>query len=177
MSVRQDNHTSKKTIIEYGVPQCSILGPILFNIYVNDLSTNVNGFLVQYADDTQLLHSWTIHALDQLIKDTEETLAQCKSFYLRNGPMFNSSKTQCIFIVNRQTLSHIPPNTTLNFDGNIIHPSKHAKHLGVYLDRYLLFDVHINELKRKVMGILFYVSRISDSLDKNSRIVVIQAIA
>ncbi len=64
----------------------------------------------------------------------------------------------------------------MNFDGNVIHPSRHVKNLGVYLDRHLLFDVHINELKRKVMGILIYVSRISDNLDKNSRIMVIQAI-
>ena len=90
--------------------------------------------------------------------------------------MFNSSKTQCIFIGNRQLLSHIPPNTTVNFNGNVIYPSKHVKNLGVYFDCYLLFDVHINELKKKVMGILMYISRIGDNLDKNSRIMVIQAI-
>ncbi len=49
--------------------------------------------------------------------------------------------------------------------------------MGAYLDRYLLFDVHINEMKRKVMVILIYVSRISDNLDNYSRIMVIQAIA
>ncbi len=112
-------------------------------MYVIDLSTNVNGFLVQYADDTHFLRSGTIHDLDQFIKDTEETLAQCKRFYFKNGLMFNSSKTPCIFIGNRQLLSHIPLNTTLNFDGNLIYPSNHVKNLGVYLDRYLLFDVHI----------------------------------
>ncbi len=153
-----------------------ILGPLLFNIYVNDLSTNVNGFLVQYADDTQFLHSGTIHDLDQLIKVNEETLSQCKRFYLKNGLMFNSSKNQCIFIENHQLLLHILPNMTLNFEGNVIDPSKHVKNLGVYLDRYLLFDVHINEKKRKVMGISIHVSRISDNLLNYGRIVVIQAI-
>ncbi len=138
MSVRLDSHTSKKTIIEYGIPQGSILCPLLFNIYVNDLSTNVNGFLVQYANDTQFLHSGTIQDLDHLIKDTEEILTQCKRFYLKNGLMFNFSKIQCIFIGNRQLLSHTPPNTTLNFDGNIIYLSKHVKNLGVYLNRYLI---------------------------------------
>ena len=176
MSARLDNHTSKKTFIDYGVPQGSILGPILFNIYVNDLSANVNGFLVQYADDTQFLHSRTIKNLDQLIEDTEKTLAQCRMFYLNNGLMFNSSKTQCIFIGNRQLLSHIPPNTTVNFNGNVIYPSKYVKNLGVYFDPYMLFDVHINELNKKVMGILMFVSRMSDRLDKKSRIMVIQAI-
>ena len=176
MSVRLDNHVSKKTFINYGVPQGSILGPILFNIYVNDLAAYVNGFVVQYADDTQFLHSSTINNLDQLIKDTEETLAQCRMYYLKNGLMFNSCKTQCIFIGNRQLLCHIPPNTTVNFNGNIIYPSKHVKNLGVYFDRHMLFDVHISELNKKVMGILMFASRISDKLDKKSRVMVIQAI-
>lgn len=90
--------------------------------------------------------------------------------------MFNSCKTQCIFIGNRQLLSHTPPNTTVNVNGNVIHPSKHVKNLGVSLDSYLLFDVHINELKRKVMGVLMYVSRISENPDKDSRIMVTQAL-
>ena len=132
--------------------------------------------MVQYADDTQFLHSSTINNLDQLIKDTEETLAQCRMYYLRNGLMFNSCKTQCIFIGNRQLLCHIPPNTTVNFNGNIIYPSKHVKNLGVYFDRHMLFDEHISELNKKVMGILMFASRISDKLDKKSRVMVIQAI-
>ncbi len=89
------------------------------------LFTNVNGFLVHCADYTQFLRYGTIHDLDQLIKDTVETLAQCKRFYIKNGLMFNSSKTKCIFIGNRQLLSLIPLNTTTNFDGNnVIYPSK-----------------------------------------------------
>ncbi len=124
-----------------------------------------------------MLTTRSSYTLDQLIKDTEETLAQCKMSYLKNGLMFNSSKTQCIFIGNRQLLSHIPPNTTLNLDGNVIHPSKNVKNLGVYLDRYLIFYILINELKRKVMGILIYVSRINDNLGNKCRIMVIQAIA
>ncbi len=59
MSVRIENNISKKNSIGYGVPQGSILGPILFGIYVNDNFSHVNCFLVQYADNTQVLHSNT----------------------------------------------------------------------------------------------------------------------
>lgn len=96
MSVRLGNHISKETFFKYGVSQGLILGPILFNIYVNDLSGNIDGFLVQYADNTQFLHSGKIQNLDQLIKDTEEILAQYRMFYLKN----------------RQFLSHIASNIT-----------------------------------------------------------------
>ncbi len=176
ISICIDNHTSKKAVIDYGVPQDSIFGPILFNIYVNVLSDNVNCFLVQYAGDTQFLHSGTIDTLEKLIENSEKPLSQCKMFYLNNGLMFNFAKTQSIFIGNHQLLSRISPNTTVNFDGNVIYPSKHVKNLGVYFDRQMLFDVHINELNKKVMSILMFLCRMSNTLDKKSRIMDIQAI-
>lgn len=176
MSVRLENNISRKKNISYGVPQGSILGPILFGIYVNDLHAHVDCFLTQYADDTQFLHSGTVEDLNQIIKDTENTHDKCRDYFLKNGLMCNSSKTQCIFIGNRQLLSKIPPNTTINFNGNIIHPCNHVKTLGVYIDRYMLFDVHINELNKKAIGILMYISRIGDKLDKHTRIIVVQTL-
>ncbi len=98
MSVRLENNKCKKKTIGYGVPQGSILDPVLFGIYVNDLHAHVDCFLVQCADDTQSLHSGTIDDLNQIIQGTEDTHAKCRDYCLKSGLMFNSSKTQCIFI-------------------------------------------------------------------------------
>ena len=73
-------------------------------------------------------------------------------------------------------MSQIPPNTIIDCDGDIIHPSNYVKNLGVYIDKYMLFDVHINELTKKVMGILMFINRISQNLDKSTRIIVVQSL-
>ncbi len=67
-SVRITNHMSGKISVTYGVPQGSVLGPILFNIYVNDLSYSFSDDckIIQYADDTQFVHAGDINNIEDL---------------------------------------------------------------------------------------------------------------
>ncbi len=108
------------------MPQGSILGPIPFNIYVNDVA---DCLLVQYADVTQFLHTNTIDNLNLLIRNTGSTLLRLKRYFLTNCLLLNPAKTQCIFIGNRQLLSLILPDTRISFDGDNIHPTTHVKTL------------------------------------------------
>ena len=76
--------------ITFGVPQGSILGPILFTIFVNDLSETINDCeVVQYADDTQFIHSGTLDQLPHLITRAQTTLARAKAYFNTNGLMLN----------------------------------------------------------------------------------------
>ncbi len=143
-SVRIKTVTSNKKEFVYGVPQGSILGPILFNIFVNDLSTYVNnGLLIQYADDTQVLHEGSIDELESLTHNTQINLNNVKKYFLRNGLMLDSKKTQRIFIGSRQLLTRLPLNTEIKLDDEIIIPTSCVKHLRVYFDRYMLLDRHV----------------------------------
>ena len=177
-SVRIDDTTSSKENVNYGVPQGSILGPILFNIYVNDLSLFVNDCLiVQYADDTQLLHSGTIDDLAGLVNRAETSLSSIKSYFNTNGLLLNSNKTQCIFIGNKQLLKRIPQTTVIKLDESSITPSNNVKNLGIYMDNSMSFEKHVNELNKKVTGVLMYINRVKDNFDKTSRILIVQALA
>ncbi len=61
----------------------------------------------------------------------------------------------------------------INCDYDIIGPSAHVKKLGVYFDRYMFFDIHIFELNKKIVGMLF-INRISENVDKRIRVIVVK---
>ncbi len=93
-SCRFSQKLSDRLNVSYGVSIGSILGPILFSIYVNNLAERINACcLVQYVDHTQFLHADTINNLNDLISNTEETLLNVKHFCLRNGLLLNPKKT------------------------------------------------------------------------------------
>ena len=177
-SVRIGQSISNTRSVTFGVPQGSILGPILFLIYINDMKKIANGcLLVMYADDAQFIHTGKVDNISELIRRAEETLAKARRYFLENGLMIIAKKTQVIFIGTRQILSKIPNDIKIGFDNEEIEPSSHVKNLGIHIDKTLTFDVHIDELCKKVTGILLYINRMKDSFDKATRTQIVQALA
>ncbi len=133
-AVKINNTVSTTAPIRFGVPKGSILGPILFTVFPNDLTETINDcMVVQYADDTQFVHSGTVDDLPHLIATAEVTVSRAKSHFNNNGLLLNSNKTQCIFIGTRPAIRRIPDNTTINMNNTSITPSKQVKNLGVQL--------------------------------------------
>ncbi len=176
-SVKIDNVISSTQHVRFGVPQGSILGPILFNIYVNDMSSFISDCtLVQYADDTQFLHQNYLSQLSDLDSRTESTLIMLKNYFQANGLLVNPTKTQCIFIGNVSLCSKIPEDIIIRFDDICIKPSKHIKNLGLIMDQCLNFEMHINEINKKVIGALIYINRLSSFFNKSTRRLMIDTL-
>ena len=177
-AVKLDSVVSEPREIQYGVPQGSILGPLLFLIYINDMALTFRDcLLVQYADDSQILITGSIYELPLLIKKAEEILEMAKHYFERNGLNVNESKTKFMFIGSRQYISQIPEDTVINFNGYEIEKSECVKNLGVYFDPYMLFDKHISEICKKVNGTLIYLNRIKNRFDDEMRVMTVQSLA
>ncbi|XP_068235656.1 uncharacterized protein [Palaemon carinicauda] len=175
-SVRLKNVVSTPKNVGFGVPKGSILGPLLFNTYVNDLRIFLSDcFIVQYADDTQIIIDGYIDNLEDLVRKAEEILYRVKMYFQINGLLLNESKTQCIFLGSRQYLSEIGDNIKINFKGAIIEPMESVKNLGVHFDKHMTFEKHIDELHRKVMGTLIYLNRLKNLFEPETRLIVVQS--
>lgn len=133
--------------ISCGVPQGSVLGPLLFLIYVNDLQ-NALIFSEPYlfADDTNLLH--ISNSIDSLNKKLNIDLKLLCKWLNANKIALNTDKTQ--LIIFKSKLKSFNFNLKLKINGKKLYPCSHIKYLGVILDEYLNWHKHIDSLSVKL---------------------------
>jgi len=157
--VQCETAKSQINVIRTGVPQGSILGPLLFTIYINDLHRATDLFeIIIYADDTALCGS--VSTLnDESIKLIHEHLEKISNWLKLNKLSPNNDKTKYMLFHNKQKI--ITP-VTINFDGKSIESVNHFKYLGITLDNSLTFNPHISKLHcalAKTIGTLNMIKR------------------
>ena len=145
--VSVNGHSSSTCSITCGVPQGSVLGPLLFLIYMNDLpnSSKLLTFFL-FADDTNIY--FESNDLTKLTKTVNKELKKVKTWMDCNKLALNIDKTNFVlFHAPKKKLTDLIP---LKFGKKDIKRTKYAKFLGVLVDEHLSWKYHTCELHKKL---------------------------
>ena len=146
--VRYNGAISSWSLVDCGVPQGSILGPLFFLAYASDVFETAarHGLRIHgYADDLQIYEHCDIKDINVTVDRLSICISEIMDWMNRNRLKLNASKTEVILLGSSRRLINCTCDH-INIDGNAIHFADKVRNLGVILDSALTFNEHVTKL-------------------------------
>ena len=168
-NVSLNGASSENQPITCGVPQWSILGPLLFLIYIDDLRFSLNNCSVfHFADDTNLLFTAKNPNLMSKVIN-QELKKKLFEWLCSNCLSLNANKTE--FLIFRPPRATLKNRVILRLNGVTIFESPKIKYLGIILDSRLSWKHHVNELCKKLgrsLGMIYKTRKLCNETSLRS---------
>uniref|UniRef100_A0A8C2IWA8 Reverse transcriptase domain-containing protein n=1 Tax=Cyprinus carpio TaxID=7962 RepID=A0A8C2IWA8_CYPCA len=166
---------SKSQQLATGVPQGSVLGPLLFSIYMTSLGSVIqkHGFSYHcYADDTQLYFSFQPDD-PTVVARISACLSDISSWMNDHHLQLNLTKTELLVVPANPSFHH---NFSIQLGSSTITPSRTARNLGVVMDHQLSFTDHIATTTRSCRFALYNIRKIRPFLSEQATQLLVQAL-
>ena len=162
---------SDEELVESGVPQGSILGPLLFITCTNNIEEEMKDFeIFSYADDMQILVKGK--TITELETQLETAIKTANSYYNRNSLLNNATKTEIMLLGSKQRLDKTRGlKVKVNEEGKqkYLYGEPYLKILGIYIDQSLNWNKHISHVKKKAVNSIRNIHRANKLLPMKQR--------
>ena len=157
-----------------GIPQGSILNPLLFLIYINDLPNCLECTTPRmFADDTNL--TAVGETLDEARERAGVDLGNVHK-WLRANKLLNTGKTECVLMGSRHKTLYADTQLQLESENEIVKKVKNTKVLGVQLDENLNWEKHMDYISSKVSSGIGAIKRLREFVDQSTLVKVYNAL-
>ena len=177
--VKTDNEESEWAEIKNGVPQGSILGPLLFTILVSDMRMTIwNGSYLTYADDTNLYWETPADMVNDSIREANTVLNNISNYCINNRLLLNVGKCKYIIMGSRPAIKKISDIQLdpIKINNIVLERVTQAKVLGVTYDEILSWKKQVNLSVSKAVGNFLQFARYKRFLSKQSKITLCQSL-
>ena len=159
--VNVNDTESDPSLVTCGVPQGSILGPLLFLCYINDFELSISSEckLLLYADDSAILYA---NKDPRVISDKLGLeLEMCSKWLVDNKLSLHMGKTECTIFGSKRKLREIN-NFSVECNGHTIKAKRSVKYLGLTLDDQLTGEAIVTSIVQKSMvGLNFFIDNVT----------------
>ena len=163
--VEFENTKSSLLSVKCGVPQGSILGPLLFLIYINDLAhVSPKLFAILFADDSNFF--CTGPNLNELVTTVNHELKNIVHWLNANRMSLNVEKTHYIVFSNRGKTTNL--DTNVQIAGSVIEKVNFTKFLGIIIDKNLTWKFHVDHVCSKISKNIGIILRCRKIFDQNT---------